>query len=58
MQTLVAKAIAAGADAVAPDALATQIHLYRSAAQMAITQTAARSERGDEEAQRARPQAD
>jgi transposase len=43
MQTLVAEALAAGADAVAPDALATQIHLYRSAAQLAITQTAARS---------------
>jgi transposase len=43
MQILVAEAIATGADAVAPDALATQIHLYRSAAQLAITQTAARS---------------
>jgi transposase len=44
MQTLVAQAIAAGADAVAPDALATQVHLYRSAAQLAIIQTAARSD--------------
>jgi hypothetical protein len=39
MQTLVAEAIAAGADTLAPVALATQVHLYRSAAQMAITPT-------------------
>lgn len=44
MQTLVADAIAAGADAIDPDALDTQIHLYRCAVQIGITQTAARSD--------------
>lgn len=44
MQTLVADAIAAGADTVDPDALDTQIHLYRSAAQIGINSTAARSD--------------
>jgi transposase len=44
MQQLVAEAIATGADAIDPDALATQVHLYRSAAQLGITQTAARSD--------------
>jgi transposase len=44
MQQLVAEAIATGADAIDPDALATQVHLYRSAAQLGITQNAARSD--------------
>jgi transposase len=44
MQTLVAEAIAAGADTADPDALGAQVHLYRSAAQLGITQTAARSD--------------
>jgi transposase len=44
MGRLVADAIAAGADAVDPDALATQIHRFRSAAQLGISQTAARSD--------------
>jgi transposase len=43
MQNLVADAAAAGADAVDPDALADQVRLYRSAAQIGATQTAARS---------------
>jgi transposase len=43
MQKLVAEAITAGADAVDPDALDTQIQLYRSAAQIGLTQTAART---------------
>jgi transposase-like protein len=43
MQKLVAEAIAAGADTVNPDALDKQVQLYRSAAQIGITQTAARS---------------
>ena len=43
MQKLVAEAIAAGADTVDPDALARQVRLYRSAAQIGATQTAARS---------------
>jgi transposase len=42
MQHLVAQAIAAGADTVDPDALAEQIHRYRSAAQIGATQTATR----------------
>jgi transposase len=42
MQHLVSQAIAAEADTVDPDALATQIHRYRSAAQIGITQTAGR----------------
>ena len=44
MQTLVTEAIAAGTDTVEADALATQVHLYRSAAQLGITQTAGRSD--------------
>ncbi len=42
MQTLVAKAIATGAD-IDADSLDKQVQLYRSAAQIGITQTAARS---------------
>jgi hypothetical protein len=44
MQRLVTDAIAAGSEAVDADALARQIQLYRSAAQIGITQTAARSD--------------
>jgi len=43
MQKLVAEAISAGADAVDPDALDKQVQLYRSAAQIGLTQTAART---------------
>ena len=43
MQTLVAEAIAAGADTVDADVLAKQGQLYRSAAQIGVTATAARS---------------
>lgn len=43
MQHLVTDAIAAGTDALDPDALGNQIQLYRSAAQIGLTQTAARS---------------
>ncbi|HSS26268.1 MAG TPA: IS66 family transposase [Mycobacterium sp.] len=43
MQKLVAEAIAAATDALDPDALATQVQLYRSAAQIGITTTAART---------------
>jgi transposase len=43
MQKLVAEAITAGADTIEPDALADQVRLYRSAAQIGATQTAARS---------------
>ena len=43
MQKLVAEAIAAGADAVDPDALDKQVQLYRSAAQIGLTQTAPRT---------------
>ncbi|MCA1702695.1 MAG: IS66 family transposase [Actinobacteria bacterium] len=43
MQHLVAQASAAGPDTVDPDALDKQIQLYRCAAQIGITQTAARS---------------
>jgi transposase len=42
MQHLVTEAIAAGADTVDADALATQVHRYRWAAQVGITETAAR----------------
>jgi len=45
MQKLVADAIATGADALDADALDTQVGLYRSAAQIGRTQTAARSTR-------------
>jgi transposase len=44
MQHLPAEAIAVGADTVDADALATQVHRYRSAAQLGITQTAARTD--------------
>jgi transposase len=44
MQKLVTEAIAAGADTINPDALATQIHRYHSAAQVGISQSAARSD--------------
>jgi transposase len=43
MQKLVGDAVAAGQDQVDPAALAEQIHLYRSAAQLGVNQTAARS---------------
>jgi transposase len=43
MQKLVAEAVTAGADALDPDTLAGQVQLYRSAAQIGLTQTAARS---------------
>jgi transposase len=43
MQKLVADATAAGAEAVDPYALDKQVQLYRSAAQIGLTQTAARS---------------
>lgn len=43
MQRLVTQAIAAGADALQADALAEQVALYRSAVQIGITHTAARS---------------
>lgn len=43
MQKLVAEAIALGADAVEADALSTQVRLYRSAVQIGINQTAART---------------
>jgi len=44
LQQLVTEAIAAGAQTLDPDALGTQIQLYRSAAQIGLTQTAARSD--------------
>jgi hypothetical protein len=44
MQRLVAEGITAGADTVDSDALTTQIHLYRSAIQLGISQTADRSD--------------
>ena len=44
MQKLVTEAIAAGADTIDPDALTTQIHRYHSAAQVGISQSAARSD--------------
>ena len=43
MQKLVTQAIAAGADTVAPDVLDKQVQLYRSAAQIGLSATAARS---------------
>jgi transposase len=43
MQHLVAEAVAAGHDHIDPAALAEQVHLYRSAAQIGASQTAARS---------------
>ncbi len=44
MQQLVAEAITASATTIDTDALAKQVQLYRCAAQIAITQTAARSD--------------
>jgi transposase len=44
MQNLVAKAITADTDQVDADALDSQVRLYRTAAQIGITQTAARSD--------------
>ena len=43
MQKLVAEATAAGADAIDPDVLDTQVQLYRSAVRIGATQTAART---------------
>jgi len=43
MQKLVDQAVIAGQEAVDPAALAEQIHRYRSAAQISLTATAARS---------------
>ena len=43
MQKLVAEAITAGADTIDPDALANQVQLYRSAAQIGLAETAPRS---------------
>jgi transposase len=43
MQNLVAEAVAASADAVDPAALANQVQLYRSAAQIGLTQTSPRA---------------
>ncbi len=45
IQKLVVDAIASGADAVDPDALDTQVQLYRCAVQIGITSTAARSDK-------------
>ena len=44
MQRLVTDAIGAGADSVDPQTLAEQVRLYRSAVQIGITSTAARSD--------------
>jgi transposase len=44
MQHLVDQAIATGAEAVDPEQLAEQVRLYRSAAQIGATETAARSD--------------
>jgi hypothetical protein len=46
MQRLVAEAIAACAHSLDPEALDAQIQLYRSAAQIGITQTAGRGSAG------------
>ena len=43
MQPLVNRAVAAGADAVDPEALAEQARFYRGAAQIGATETAARA---------------
>lgn len=43
LQKLVSQAIATGADALDPDALAEQVGLFRSAVQIGINQTSARS---------------
>ena len=44
-QHLAADAIATGADRIDPDALAEQVRRYRSAAQIGLTETAARSDK-------------
>jgi transposase len=44
LQKLVAEAITTAADAINPDALTEQLRLYRSAAQIGLTHTAARSD--------------
>jgi transposase len=44
IQNLVADAVAAGASTLDQDALATQLHLYRCAAHIGITETAARGD--------------
>jgi hypothetical protein len=44
MQHLVSQAVATAAQTLDPDALTTQIHRYRAAAQIGITQTAQRSD--------------
>ncbi len=45
MQKLVAEAITAGTNTVDPDALANQVQLYHSAAQIGLTATATRSDK-------------
>jgi transposase len=45
MQKLASDAIAASADAIDPEALEQQVRLYRSAAQIGLTSTAARSDK-------------
>ena len=45
MQKLVDEAIATGADALEPNALGKQVQLYRSAVQIGVTATAARSDK-------------
>jgi hypothetical protein len=47
MQRLVNQAVAAGTRDVDPEALAEQIRLYRSAAQIGVTETASRTTGGD-----------
>lgn len=44
MQRLVTEAVDAGADQLDPEALAEQVRLYHSAAQIGLTETAARSD--------------
>ena len=55
MQNLVNQAIAAGATAADPHALSQQVHWSCGAAQIGMTQTAARSDTLDAQAQRACP---
>ena len=45
MQQLVAEAIETGTATIDPDALSSHIRLYRSAAQIGVTETAARSDK-------------
>ncbi|TCO62058.1 hypothetical protein [Actinocrispum wychmicini] len=49
MRKLVSEAITTSADTDDLDALATQTRLYRSAARIGMPQTAAYSDKGDEE---------